>query len=87
MSTETDIAEIKTTLVGLDNKFSEYVKHAQQLCALMHEPINRHLSESDMYRDCVNRNSGKITVILAILAVVLVGVMSIAYFVIQKGLT
>lgn len=86
MSTEADIAEIKTTILSIDARISDYVKHSQQMCSLMHKEINEHLKDAPHFRDKVNVMGGQIAVVLAILGVVLIGVMGIAYFVIQKVL-
>ena len=84
MSIETDVAEVKAILQSLSNRIDENIEYSKTICILKHKTVDEHLKDSPIFRDRISRLSGQMMVVLSILSIVLVGVLSIAWFVIQK---
>lgn len=86
MSTETDIAEIKQTLNYLTERISEGIAHSKEMCVSKHKEIDQHIAESPRFRDMVIDVVGKVSILSGVVTVILIGILGIAYVVIQKVL-
>ena len=84
MSVETDMAEIKTDVKGLKELVAQNIDYSKTICILKHKSVDEHLTDAPIFRDRISRLSGQMIVVLSILSVILVGILSIAWFVIQK---
>jgi len=79
MSVETDIAEIKQTMVYLTERISDSIVHSKEICSARHKDIDLHLIESPKFRDMIIDMAGRVGLLTAIVLLLIAGVLSIAW--------